>query len=145
MDGELKGFEKVYLAPGEFKTVSITVEEEPETEYSDELIIPAEPEKYPVTLESRFTDLQQTFIGRKLFNAVVSAADKQAVAAEKLPDGPEKDNQRKGALFLRRIMENNSPRSMSMTAGKRFPYNYAQGFVELTNRHFIKGIGCFMK
>ncbi|MBP5294248.1 MAG: hypothetical protein J6Y95_00855, partial [Lachnospiraceae bacterium] len=98
----------------------------------------------PVTLESRFTDLRQSFMGRILFNAVLSVADKQAKEAEKLPEGPEKDNKRKGALFLRRILESNSPRSMSMSAGKSLPYNFAQGFVELTNGHLIRGAKCFL-
>ena len=62
-----------------------------------------------------------------------------------MPDGPEKDNKRKGAQFLRRILESNSLRSMSMTAGKSMPWNFAQGFVELTNGHLFKGIRCFTK
>jgi len=62
-----------------------------------------------------------------------------------MSDGPEKDNKRKGALFLRRILESNSLRSMSMTAGKSFPYNFAQGFVELTNGHLLKGAAFFLK
>ena len=145
IDGELRGFKKVYLNPGESKTVSVTVEEEPSKAYSDEYTVPPEPKKFPVTLESRFTDLRQSFMGRILFNAVLSVADKQAKQAEKLPDGAEKDNKRKGAQFLRRILESNSPRSMSMTAGQSMPYNFAQGFVELTNGHLIKGARCFMK
>ena len=36
VDGELRGFEKVYLAPGETKTATVTVEDEPKLEYSDE-------------------------------------------------------------------------------------------------------------
>ena len=84
-------------------------------------------------------------MGRILFNAVLSVADKQAKEAERMPDGPEKDNKRKGAQFLRRILESNSLRSMSMTAGKSMPYNFAQGFVELTNGHLIRGARCFMK
>jgi len=62
-----------------------------------------------------------------------------------MSDDPEKDNKRKGALFLRRILESNSLRSMSMTAGKSFPYNFAQGFVELTNGHLLKGAAFFLK
>ncbi len=143
--GELKGFRKVYLAPGESRTVSLTVEETAEMTYPDEYVIPEDPPKYPVTLESRFTDLKQTFMGRILFKAVLSVADKQAREAEKLPDGPEKDNKRKGARFLKRVLESNSLRSMSMTAGKSMPYNFAEGFVELTNRHLFKGIRCFMR
>ena len=145
VNGELKGFQKVYLQPGESTTVTITVEPEPERAYSDRYTVPEEPPRFPVTLESRFTDFNQSFMGRILFKAVLSVADKQAKAAEKLPDGPEKENKRKGAQFLRRILESNSPRSMSMTAGKSMPYNFAQGFVALANGHLLKGALCFMR
>ena len=144
IDGVLRGFQKIYLAPGESRTVTVTVEPEDKPVYSDELVIPQEPPKYPVTLESRFTDLKQTFMGRILFNAVLSVAARQEKEAQKLPDGPERDNKMKGAQFLRRILESNSPRSMSMTAGNSMPYNFAQGFVELTNGHLIRGAKCFM-
>ena len=144
IDGALRGFQKIYLAPGESRTVTVTVEPEDKPVYSDELVIPQEPPKYPVTLESRFTDLKQTFMGRILFNAVLSVAARQEKEAQKLPDGPERDNKMKGAQFLRRILESNSPRSMSMTAGNSMPYNFAQGFVELTNGHLIRGAKCFM-
>ena len=145
LDGELRGFKKVYLAPGETAMVTLTQEKEDDIAYSDKLIVPDEPKRFPVTLESRFTDLQQTFMGRILYNAVLSVANKQAKEAEKLPDGMEKENKRKGAQFLKRILESNSPRSMTMTAGKTMPYNFAQGFVELTNGHLIKGAACFLK
>ena len=145
LNGELRGFEKVYLAPGESRTVTITPEPKDEKVYPDTYAVPAPRPAYPVTLESRFTDLKQSFMGRILFGAVLSVADKQEKAAEKLSDGPEKDNKRKGAFFLRQILESNSPRSMSMTAGKSMPYNFAQGFVELTNGHLLKGARCFLK
>lgn len=145
IDGELAGFEKVYLYPGESKTVRIVPEPKDETAYSDELVITPEPPKYPVTIESRFTDLNQTFMGRILYNAVMSVVKKQRKNADKLPEGPERDNALKGALFMKRIMDSNSPRSLSMCAGRQMPYNFAQGFVELTNRHLFKGIRCFMK
>lgn len=145
MNGELKGFQKVYLKPGESQTVTITVEPEPETAYSDSYTVPEDPPRFPVTMESRFTDLKQSFMGRILFNAVLSVAKKQAKEAEKMPEGPEKENKRKEAQFLKRILESNSPRSMSMTAGKAMPYNFAEGFVALANGHLIKGARCFMK
>ena len=107
--------------------------------------IPDLPPKYPVTIESRFTDMNQTFMGRILFNAVLGVAKKQAKKAEKLPEGAERDNKIKGALFLKRILESNSIRSMSMSASKSFPYNFAQGFAELTNGHLFRGAKCFMK
>ena len=145
IDGELAGFKKVYLNPGESETVTITVEQKENKNYSDEYTIPEEPAKYPVTLESRFTDLKQTFMGRILFNAVLSVAKKQEKEGIKMPAGPERDNKLKGAQFLTRVLESNSLRSMSMTAGSSMPYNFAQGFAELTNGHLIRGAHCFMK
>ena len=82
-------------------------------------------------------------MGRILFNAVLSVAHKQMKEAAKMPDGPEKDNKRKGAEFLKRILESNSIRSMSMSAGKSMPYHVAQGFVELANGHILRGIKSF--
>ena len=101
------------------------------------------PSKFPVTLESRFTDLQQTFMGRILFNAVISVSEKQRKDALKLPEGTERDNKLKGAMFLRRVLESNSIRSMSMCGGKGFPYNFAKGFADLTNGHILRGIRDF--
>ena len=145
INGELKGFEKVYLNPGESRTVTIAVGDEPETDYSDEYTVPEPQPSFPVTIESRFTDLNQSFMGRILYNAVLSVVKKQMKQAKKLPEGPERDNAIKGAYFMKRIMDSNSPRSLSMCAGKQMPYNFAQGFAELTNGHLIKGIRCFMK
>lgn len=145
VDGVLKGFEKIYLNRGESKTVSITVEDEPETEYADTYTVPEPQPGFPVTVESRFTDLNQSFMGRILYNAVLSVVKKQMKQAQKLPEGPERDNAIKGAYFMKRIMDSNSPRSLSMCAGNRMPYNFAQGFAELTNGHLFKGIRCFMK
>ena len=142
--GELRGFQKVYLQPEESRTVSITAEPEDETEYPDTYTVLPLPAKYPVTTESRFSDLQQTFMGRILFGAVLSVAHKQMKQAEKMPDGPEKENMRKGALFLKRILESNSLRSMSMSSGKSFPWNFAEGFVHLANGHLIKGAKAFL-
>ncbi|MBQ7060925.1 MAG: glycoside hydrolase family 3 C-terminal domain-containing protein, partial [Clostridia bacterium] len=145
VDGELAGFKKVYLEPGESAAVRIVPEPKDENVYSDELVITPEPPRFPVTLESRFTDLEQTFTGRILYNSVLKVVKKNMKQAEKLPEGPERDNAVKGAFFMKRVMDSNSPRSLTMCAGKRMPYNYAQGFVELTNRHLIKGLRCFIK
>ena len=107
------------------------------------LKIPALPPKKPITLESRFTDLRQTFMGNILFKAVLSVANKQMKSAFKMPEGTERDNKIKGAMFLKRILESNSLLSMSMCAGKTCPYNFVQGFMELSNGHIIRGIKCF--
>ena len=63
--------------------------------------------------------------------------------AKKLPEGVERDNKIKGAIFLKRILESNSIITMSMSAAKNCPYNFALGFVNLANGHIIKGIKCF--
>ena len=144
VDGELKGFDKVYLQPGESKTVTIIVEEKEEKAWPDTYIVPDLPESYPITLESRFTDLQQSFMGRILFNAVLSVAKKQMKKADKMPDSPEKENAKKGALFLKRILESNSLRSMSMSAGQSMPWHVANGMMEMANGHLFKGIKCFL-
>ncbi len=144
IEGRLAGFEKVYLQPNESKVVTITPEEKSKKEYSDTYKIPKKGLRFPVTMESRFTDLRQSFMGRILFNTVLSVADKQEKEAKKMPDGAEKNNKKKGAAFLRRILESNSLRSMSMTAGKNMPYNYAEGFMELTNGHLLRGIKKFL-
>ncbi len=107
------------------------------------LKIPPVQIKKPITVESRFSDLKETFLGRILHNAVLSVAEKDMKKAKKMPNGAEKDNKIKGAVFLKRILESNSLNSMSMSAGEKFPYNFAEGFANLSNGKIFKGIKCF--
>ena len=44
-----------------------------------------------------------------------------------------------------KMIESNSPRTLSMESGLTFPYNFAEAFVELPNGHIFKGIGKFLK
>lgn len=106
--------------------------------------IPTIPKKKPVRMESRFTDLKATFMGKILFDAVLSVAKKDMKKAKKLPEGAERDNKIKGAIFLKRILESNSIITMSMSAGNSCPYHFAQGMVHLANGHLIKGIKSLM-
>ena len=145
LDGELRGFQKVFLAPGESKTVELIPEPVDAAAYPDTLAELKEPERFPVTTESRFTDLQQTFLGRLLFRYTMSVPDKMEKEAKKLPEGTERVNRIKGARFMRKMIESNSPRSLSMVGGESFPYNFALAFVELTNGHIGKGVGLFLK
>ena len=145
IDGELRGFQKVYLEPGESRTVAITPEPVDCASYPDDYTVPDIPPRYPVTLESRVADLCQTFMGRRLHHYAMSIVRKLKRQAKKLPDGAERYNTLKAAKFMEKGIENSSLRSMTMSAGRLFPYNYAQAFVELTNGHLIKGIGYFMK
>ena len=107
------------------------------------LKIPYPQNKKVICLESRFSELQQTFMGRILYNSVLSVANKSLKKAKRMPLGQERDNQIKGAIFLKRILESNSIITMSMSAGKSFPYTFAQGFVHLANGHILRGIKSF--
>ena len=107
------------------------------------LKIPTLPPIKPITLESRFTDLQKTFMGKILYNAVLSVAKKDMKNALKLPEGTERDNKIKGAMFLKRILESNSIITMSMSSGTNCPYNFAKGFADMANGRIIKGVKDF--
>ena len=108
------------------------------------LNVPNTPPKKPITLESRFSDMQSaSLLGRILYSAVLSVAKKDMKKAKALPEGSERDNKVKGALFLKHILESNSILSLSMSASKNFPYNFAEGFVHFANGRLLKGIKCF--
>lgn len=117
------------------------------TEFADLLGKPLhdEPPVLPLTMESRFCDFQKTFMGRILYNAVCGVAKKQLKKAKKLPAGPERDNRIKGAIFLQRIFDTNCMRTLSLSAGKSMPWNIAEGFVQLGNGHFFRGIAAMCK
>ncbi len=107
------------------------------------LKIPPEMPKLPINMESRFSDLRETFFGRILFAAVLSVAKNDMKKAKKLPEGVERDNKIKGAVFLGRILESNSIITMSMSGQDGFPYNFAEGFVDLANGKIFKAIRDF--
>ena len=107
--------------------------------------IPKLPNKKPITLESRLSDLKSTFMGKILYGAMQGVAKKEKKKAKKMPDGPEKENKLKGAEFLKIILDSNSIISLSMSSSGAFPYNFALGFVDLSNGHLIRGIKDFTK
>lgn len=109
------------------------------------IALPALPPSLPITLESRFSDLQGTRMGRLLYGAVISVAEHDLKKAQKLPEGAERDNRIKAALFMKRVMISNSLITMSMSAGRIFPYNLAQGFACLSNGQFFRGLGHFCR
>ena len=71
--------------------------------------------------------------------------NRQMRGAKRMPDGAEKDNKTKGAIFFRRVIESNSILAMSMCAANVFPYNYAQAIVHFVNGKPIRALGCFLK
>lgn len=96
----------------------------------------------PIRLESRFTDLRHTFFGRIIYKAVLGVAKKDLKKAKKLPKGAERDNKIKGAQFFKRVLESNTLLTVTMNAGKRCPYNFAQGLMHLANGRIFKAIKC---
>jgi beta-glucosidase len=102
--------------------------------------LPVSPAPLPLTTESRLIYFKYTFVGRILYGAVTGVAKQQLKRAKKLPEGSERDNRIKGAVFLLRMFDSQSVRTMSMAAGKSLPYNVAEAFVLLANGHVLKGI-----
>ncbi len=109
------------------------------------LKIPAPPPRLPLTMESRFSDFRLRPAGRVLYAAAAGVAGLQLKLAMRLPEGPERDNRIKGALFTRHILESNSLRSISMSAGPLLPWNVARGAVELANGHPLKALAALCK
>ena len=105
--------------------------------------IPSVPSLKPIRLDSRFSDIQATFLGRIIYKAVLNHAKKKMKEALMLPEGAERDNKIKGAVFLERVLESNSLITMSMSAGERCPYNYALGLMHLANGRIFKGLKQF--
>lgn len=99
----------------------------------------------PIGLNSRFSDLKQTFCGRLLYGTVLSVAWVQRGWAALLLPGPYKENKQKGAMFLQRILDSNSLCSMTMNAAKYLPYNVAQGMAAFANGHPIKAMQCMLQ
>lgn len=145
LDGELRGFEKVYLSPGEERLVRIKPHIEPQTRYSDEYTVPDEPPRYPITTESRLSDLKQTRTGRIIFRIVNAYSSRMARKAKRMPEGAERENLLKVSFFITSVLETNSLRCMSMTAGRLLPYNVARGIAELANGRIFKGLACMLR
>lgn len=103
--------------------------------------IPAERPLLPITPLSRFTDLRATRLGRLLYRAVLSVAARELRRAERLPEGRERTDRIKGAHFLRHVLCSGTLLSMSMSAGKVFPYRLACALATLANGHPLRAIG----
>ena len=95
---------------------------------------------FSITVVDPLPSCPNTFMGKILYAAVLSVAKSDMKKAKKLPEGSERDNKIKGALFLERILTSNSLISMSMSAGASLPFNMAQMFADLANGRIIKGL-----
>ena len=108
------------------------------------IIIPPPTPKKPITLESRLSDLKATFMGRIIYKCVLQMAKKSLKKAKKMPEGAERENKIKGAIFLERSLNSNSLISISMSSGGRCPYNIAKGLMHLANGRLLRSIFCFL-
>ena len=70
----------------------------------------------------------------------MGVVNKQMKRAKKRSEGLERDNNLKDAFFLGKSLGSNSLRSISMNAGRKFPYNYAEGAADMANGHLFKGV-----
>ncbi len=102
--------------------------------------VPKPQKLLPITPESRFEDFRQSFVGRILYSAAMGVVNKQMKRAKKRSEGLERDNNLKDAFFLGKSLGSNSLRSISMNAGRKFPYNYAEGAADMANGHLFKGV-----
>lgn len=103
--------------------------------------IPPLPPKYPLRMDSRFSDFKDSsWLGRLLYWGVLSLSRKQRKKGLRLQKGKERDNLLKGAYFLEKILESSCPLSMSMAGGKRCPYNLAEAMVHFGNGRLFKGL-----
>ena len=102
-------------------------------------------QKTTLHMESKFTELRRSPLGRLLVWAVLLMPRSQLRKARRARNETERRNKIKGAVFLQRILESGSLRSMSMSAGNRFPYNFAEGFLALAKGKIFRGIGHFCK
>ena len=102
--------------------------------------IPEEPAEKPFTVESRLDRLQKSFFGRMIYRSMIKMAAEQRKQAEKLPDGTEKENLLKGAMFLERMMRTNSARSLAMASSGSMPMTYSEGLILIANGHLFRGL-----
>ena len=102
--------------------------------------LPTEPAKTPIHIESRFSDMQSTAMGKLLYNSVLTVAKIAMMKAKRMPEGVERDNKIKGAIMLYNILDSNSLVSMSMCSGGHFSYHMAEGFADMANGKWISGV-----
>ena len=102
------------------------------------------PPSKPITLESRLSDLRQTFMGRIFLNAILGVPRKQLKKAMKMPEGAKRDNEIKGAQAIEKMLTSSSIITLCMSSSGAFTYPLALGFRDMSNGHLIKGIKDFL-
>ena len=104
--------------------------------YKEEEIVKSK-DKY--TFETPLKDLN-SFFGKRIYGLATRLGQKEYKNACKLEDGPQKEAKKKSAIFLLRIIPDNSLRSLCYSAGGKLKYEVAQALLALANGHIFKAI-----
>ena len=95
--------------------------------------------KKPYTMETPIGEFN-TFFGRIFKHYALNIGKKKFRKAQKMPEGPDKEREKKAALFMYKLMSNNCLRSLSFSSGGILTYNMAKAILELCNGHLIRAI-----
>ena len=95
--------------------------------------VPAEPEKYPLTLESPFFEFRGTPGGRTIYSVVLSIMGKGLRQAQHMPEGPEKAEALRRERFVIDMIRGNNLRAMAQNSGGRIDRKTAEAMVALAN------------
>ena len=102
--------------------------------------LPEEPKDKPITMDTRLDRYQKTYLGRRILKALIAPAARMRKEAQALPDGVEKEQLLKGAMFCERLMMTHSARSLTMSSCGTISYERARGYVELANGNLFEGV-----
>lgn len=95
--------------------------------------LPAEPEKYPFTIESPLMDFEQKFMGKIILKTILKVINSGLKDIMKLPDGKEKEERLKNHMFMLRFIHMNCPRSLAQSGGGMIQMNLAYALTYLAN------------
>lgn len=131
---------KHYFAPEQLTSATV---EEFEVLLGRSATSPRSKKQPRYTMDSRLDELRASLIGKIFYNAVIGVGERQFKRSQKLPEGPERDMERKNGMFLMKMMPNNSIRSMSVSSAGQFKYHIAAGIIDLLNGNVVKGFKWF--
>ena len=106
---------------------------------------PEEPPRVPMTMESPLCDCAHTAPGRIVLKIFMGVFDRQLKKIRKMPDGPDKDEQIRNTVFIKKMMLSSSPRSLCQNSGGMVGMNTARAIVEFTNGHPAKALACLSR
>ncbi len=95
--------------------------------------------KKPYTMETPICEFN-TFFGKIIKKAVSSVGLKKMKKTDKMPQGFDKEREKKAGYFIYKLMPYNSLRSLSYSSAGILKYNVACGMLDISNGHIFKGL-----